>query len=304
MENYLNAYESERFYGKFQVDYDFLKYFKFTYRLGLDTTTGQQDLGVPNLRALFYTDDVPNGTQLGASGPFYSETGSYTQQISRRREINHDIMVNFDMPINDFHVNALVGFNGNERSYSYQQAEVTNLTLPTWFNLTNSPSTPLITTNKELRRLMGVFGQFEGSWKNMVYLTVTARNDWSSTLPKNERSFFYPGVTGSFIFSELLNNEWKDIITFGKVRASWGKTGNDAKVYMTSTPFIPARSPATLSSCMVSLCIVCTFTLHSFTAPACTNDSSIDLYASCSSTYLPTRAMSRLCLGCLSLSRN
>ena len=77
-----------------------------------------------------------------------------------------------------------------------------------------------------------------------------------------------------------------------------------AKPGATSTPFIPARSPATLSSCMVSLCIVCTFTLHSFTAPACTNDSSIDLYASCSSTYLPTRAMSRLCLGCLSLSRN
>ncbi len=243
LENYLNAYESERFYGKFQVDYDFLKYFKFTYRLGLDTTTGQQDIGVPNLNALFYTDDVPNGTQLGASSPFYSITGSYTQQISRRREINHDIMVNFNMPINDFHVNALVGFNGNERSYSYQQAEVTNLTLPTWFNLTNSPSTPLLTTNKELRRLMGVFGQFEGSWKNMVYVTVTARNDWSSTLPKNERSFFYPGVTGSFIFSELLKNEWKDIITFGKVRASWGKTGNDADVYMTSTPFIQGQYP-------------------------------------------------------------
>ena len=72
----------------------------------------------------------------------------------------------------------------------------------------------------ELRRLMGVFGQFEGSWKNMLYLTVTARNDWSSTLPKENRSFFYPGITGSFIFSELLNDNLQDVITFGKIRAA------------------------------------------------------------------------------------
>nr|WP_256593091.1 hypothetical protein [Bacteroides thetaiotaomicron] len=49
MNNYLNEYESERFYGKFQLDYEFLKYFKFTYRMGLDTTTGQSDKGKPNL---------------------------------------------------------------------------------------------------------------------------------------------------------------------------------------------------------------------------------------------------------------
>ena len=236
LNNYQNEYEAERFYGKFQLDYDFLKYFKFTYRMGLDTTTGQQDQGVPNLYDLFY-DGTPNGVGQGSSSPFAGEFGSYTQRISRRREINQDLMVTFDMPINDFHVNALVGFNGNERSYSYQEATVENLTIPTWFNLTNSPSTPIITTNKELRRLMGVFGQFEGSWKNMIYLTVTARNDWSSTLPKSDRSFFYPGVTGSFIFSELFNDDLKDIITFGKVRASWGKTGNDADVYMVNSVY-------------------------------------------------------------------
>lgn len=75
----------------------------------------------------------------------------------------------------------------------------------------------------------------------MLYLTVTARNDWSSTLPKGNRDFFYPGVTGSFIFSELLSDEIKDIITFGKVRASWGKTGNDADVYMLSPVYGSAQ---------------------------------------------------------------
>ena len=187
--------------------------------------------GTENLYALYY-DGTPNGVGQGSSSPFSGETGEYRIRTSRRREINQDLLLTFTMPVNDFHINALVGFNGNERKYSYQQSTVTNLTIPTWYNLSNSPDTPNVTQYSEMRRLMGVFGQFEGSWKDMVYLTVTARNDWSSTLPKENRSFFYPGVTGSFIFSELFDDELKDIITFGKVRASWGKTGNDADVYM------------------------------------------------------------------------
>lgn len=199
--------------------------------MGLDTTTGQSDKGKPNLYALYY-EGTPNGEGQGSSSPFSGETGQYSEQITRRREINQDIMVNFNMPVNDFNINALVGFNGNERKVSYQYSEVNDLTIPTWFNLKNSGKTPIVEQHMELRRLMGVFGQFEGSWKNMLYLTVTARNDWSSTLPKENRSFFYPGITGSFIFSELLNDNLQDVITFGKIRASWGKTGNDADVYM------------------------------------------------------------------------
>ena len=74
----------------------------------------------------------------------------------------------------------------------------------------------------------------------MLYLTLTARNDWSSTLPNDNRSFFYPGITGSFIFSELLNDDLKKFITFGKLRAAWGKTGNDADVYMTNPVYAQA----------------------------------------------------------------
>lgn len=233
LEHNLNTYNSERFYGKFQVDYEFLKYFRFTYRMGLDTTTGQTEYGAENLYALYY-EGTPNGEDLGGSSPFAGELGEYSVKTIRRREINQDLLLTFNMPINDFHINALVGFNGNERSYSYQQSQVNDLTIPAWFDLSNSAQRPTVTQYRELRRLMGVFGQAEVSWKNMLYLTVTARNDWSSTLPKGNRDFFYPGFTGSFLFSELLDESVKDVITFGKVRASWGKTGNDADVYMLS----------------------------------------------------------------------
>ena len=76
----------------------------------------------------------------------------------------------------------------------------------------------------------------------MVYLTLTGRNDWSSTLPKENRSFFYPGVTVSWIFSELFNDDLKKIINYGKLRAAWGKTGNDASVYMTNSVYAQAAA--------------------------------------------------------------
>jgi len=230
LNNFQNQYESERFYGKFQMDYDFLKYFKFTYRFGLDTSTGHHNTGDPNLSAMYAgTPDWSDALK--------SLTGSVTQRTERRREINQDILLNFEMPVSDFNINALVGFNGNERQESYLDSQVNNLTIPTWFDLKNSADKPVVEQHKQLRRLMGALGQFEASWKNMAYLTVTARNDWSSTLPKGNRSFFYPGFTGSFIFTEILNDNLKEIISFGKVRAAWGKTGNDARPYMVSSVY-------------------------------------------------------------------
>ena len=236
LNNYQNQYENERFYGKLQLDYEFLKYFKATYRFGLDTQTGQRNVGNPNLEKLFV--DTPNAESSTIAGA----NGSVTEQTIREREINQDFFVTFDMPINDFNINAVAGFNGNERRYSYLYGHVENLTIPTFYNLSNSSERPDLSTYQWKRRLYGFYGQAELAWKNMLYLTVTARNDWSSTLPKENRSFFYPGVTASWLFSELFNEDLKKVINFGKLRAAWGKTGNDANVYMTSSKYAQASS--------------------------------------------------------------
>ena len=232
LNNHLNENESERFYGKFQLDYDFLKWFKFTYRIGLDTSTAHHHQGVPNYAALF--PDTPNW-----DSELSSETGSTSRRTTRRREIDQDIMLTFNMPVNDFNINAVAGFNGNERQLSYLNSKVTNLTIPTYYNITNSAEIPTTTEYQWKRRLYGIYAQAELAWKNMLYLTLTARNDWSSTLPKENRSFFYPGVTASWIFSEMLKEKapW---LSFGKVRVAWGKTGNDADVYMTDPYYTQA----------------------------------------------------------------
>ena len=225
LNNHLNENESERFYGKFQLDYDFLKYFKLTYRIGLDTSTAHHHQGVPNYSTLF--PDTPNW-----ESELSSQTGYAERRTTRRREINQDVMLTFDMPINDFNINAVAGFNGNERRLSYLDSKVTNLTIPTYYNITNSAEIPVTKEYQWKRRLYGIYAQAEFSWKSQAYVTLTARNDWSSTLPKENRSFFYPGVTVSYIFSELLKEKapW---LSFGKLRFAWGKTGNDADVYMT-----------------------------------------------------------------------
>ena len=230
LNNHLNENESERFYGKFQMDYDFLKWFKLTYRVGLDTSTAHHHIGIPNYASLF--PNTPNW-----ESELKSQTGKTSRQTTRRREINQDVMLTFDMPINDFNINAVVGFNGNERRYSYMLTETTNLTIPTYYNITNSAEIPKIEEYQWKRRLYGVYAQTEVAWKNQLYLTLTARNDWSSTLPKENRSFFYPGVTVSYLFSELLKEKtpW---LSFGKLRLAWGKTGNDASVYMTDPYYV------------------------------------------------------------------
>ncbi len=236
LENYQNTYESERLYGKFQLDYDFLEYFKLSYRFGLDSSVGQRNTGEPNLYALFY-DGTPNGEGSGTNSPFVGETGSVSEQIIRRRELNQDVMVSFNKKIADFGFNALVGFNGNERKLTSLYSGITDLTIPTWYNLSNSSSTPSISTDESLHRMMGLYGQLESSFNELLFLTFNVRNDWSSTLPKNNRSFAYYGLAGSFIFSELIDS---NVLDFGKVRLAWGKTGNDASPYMVNPVYAQA----------------------------------------------------------------
>ena len=228
-----NEYEADRFYGKFQADYSFFKYFNLTYRIGLDTSAGNQASGTPNMSSLFV--NTPNWEDA-----LKDQTGSATQQTTRRREINQDLYLTFSKEIKDFSVNAVAGWNYNDQRNSYVYASVTNLTIPTYYSITNSAEIPVVEQYERHKRLYGIYGQAEVGYKNLAFLTVTARNDWSSTLPKGNRAFFYPGVTGSFVFSELFDDDVKSILEFGKIRAAWGKTGADAAPYMVQSVFAQA----------------------------------------------------------------
>ncbi|PZP49595.1 MAG: SusC/RagA family TonB-linked outer membrane protein, partial [Pseudopedobacter saltans] len=93
------------------------------------------------------------------------------------------------------------------------------------------------------KRLQGTYGEMGASYKSIAFLTLTARNDWSSTLPIENRSYFYPSASGSFVFTELLPKN--SILSFGKVRGSWARVGKDANPYATLTY---VNTPITIGS--------------------------------------------------------
>ena len=238
LKNYMDKAEMDKLWGKFQFDYSIFDFLKFTYRVGMDYTIHKTRNGIPNMSVLWAgTPNWDNNKDIS------QQTGWVYTMDRKERLMEQDFMLNFSKPINeDFNLNAILGFNTHEQKLSKASQEVSGLDVPTWFNTANSGSTPTVVDNSFHKRLMGLYGQVEGSWKDMVYLTITGRNDWSSTLPKDNRSYFYPGFTGSFVFTELLPKELKDIISFGKFRAAWGKTGNDAKWYATNTVYAQAAA--------------------------------------------------------------
>ena len=108
--------------------------------------------------------------------------------------------------------------------------------------------------------MQSFFAMAQLGYKESLYLDVTARNDWSSTLPIDNRSYFYPSVSGSFVFTELFSKN--DILTFGKVRASWAQVGKDANAYATLTYL---ETPITFAGEFGSYgygCVVCSVGKH------------------------------------------
>lgn len=124
---------------------------------------------------------------------------------------------------------------GGNRMYNYYKRNSAiskgGLNIPNYYSITNSVAPPAIDEYRKEKAINSIYGSANLGYKSLVYLDLTLRNDWSSTLPKDNNSYLYPSVNTSFVFTELgafENLEWFD---FGKVRAGWAKVGNDTDPY-------------------------------------------------------------------------
>lgn len=109
---------------------------------------------------------------------------------------------------------------------------VGGLVVPNWYNIRNSVGSPVNTDQTFDKRINSIFGSASLGFRNMLYLDVTGRNDWSSTLPKNNNSYFYPSVGVGFVFTELPSlKDMNRVLSFGKLRGSWAKVANDTDPY-------------------------------------------------------------------------
>jgi TonB-linked SusC/RagA family outer membrane protein len=215
-----------KFFGKVQLDYDILNNLKFTYRFGGDFETSIADT---HLDPIIFTPGSPNATSSNAN------PGNYAQTRRQRIQTNHDFMLNYKEQFGDFSLNTILGANTNEQSYNAIGGSITSIDIPGFYDFSNSLSPSTASQSSSLYRLWGMYLNADLGYRDYLYLTLTARNDYSSTLPldKNKNSFFYPSAMLSFIVTDYLHSKNIDtgVLDFTKLRLSYGRTGKDAGLY-------------------------------------------------------------------------
>ena len=222
-------------FGKFQLDYNVIDQLKLTYRFGGDYESSRSE-----------THIAPTSITPGSNNYGYVEevAGNYEEMRRERVQMNHDFMISYDHKFGDFGVNAIVGVNANERQYNWLSGTITSIDIPGFYDLSNSKQPSVSDQYRSKRRLVGVYMNADLSFRDYLYLTLTARNDWSSTLPKGNNSYFYPGATLSFLLTDFLEKKGIDsgFMDFAKVRLAYGMTGNDADLYYVYNRFVAASS--------------------------------------------------------------
>jgi len=219
---YWNAYynttsqQRNRFIGDVHLDAKLAEGLNFRFRTGVD----------------YYNDRRKYTIKYGTNGtPF----GSYAEDAYTVNEQNTEGIFTYTKKLtDDFSLDALAGFNIRNHSDANNYQKAPRLAVPDLYTLTNSRD-PLTSSNVLSRlRVYSAYASAQLGYKNYAYLNLTARNDWSSTLPSSNRSYFYPSVNGSLVLSEALKIK-SNTLDFLKLRGGWSEVGNDADPYQLST---------------------------------------------------------------------
>ncbi|HVI46771.1 MAG TPA: SusC/RagA family TonB-linked outer membrane protein [Chitinophaga sp.] len=201
-----------RFFGNARLSYEILDWLTANLRIGTDYYNDRR-----KYKVAYYT----NGT------PF----GSYTEDAYGVNETNGEFTLNARKKLSpDFSLDALAGGNlrTNRFEQNYQQAP--RLAVKDVYTLTNSRDPLLSTSYLTKQKVYSVFGSVQLGFRNYAFLNVTARNDWSSTLPRGSNSYFYPSVNGSLVLSEALHIS-SNTLTLLKLRGGWAQVGKDTDPY-------------------------------------------------------------------------
>lgn len=159
-----------------------------------------------------------------------ADNGDYQTSWREVSEQNYDLFAMYDKKFSDFiAVNATVGGSIQRRKQLDQNTSNGGLNRENLFITTNARNTQTTRGINETEK-QGIFATADVTFKNALTVTLTARNDWSSTLPKESQSYFFPGVGFSAIVSNMIT--LPEAISFAKVRGSFAQTGNDARPYL------------------------------------------------------------------------
>ncbi|MEQ8702301.1 MAG: SusC/RagA family TonB-linked outer membrane protein [Phaeodactylibacter sp.] len=218
--NYLQEDTRNRFFGNGQVVVDLAEGLSLSGRVGTD----------------FYQFSLREGIPVQSV-----ETSYYGETERRFQETNMEVKLNYSKDFDRISLNLVAGGNRMRQLQRRTSAETNGgLALDGFFNISNSLASPIVSTNEQQWGINSAFGLASIGLDNWLYLDVTARNDWSSTLPSGENSYFYPSVSLSAVISDLpMFGGAIGPISFAKLRASYAQVGLDADPYRLRDVFSP-----------------------------------------------------------------
>jgi TonB-linked SusC/RagA family outer membrane protein len=213
--------QGNRFFGNANIVYNFNKKFSLSYQAG-------GDYRVEKVKSYGAIVSYEPGTPqlLGGANPV---VGGVTETTNEATEFDTNLILTYNTAIGeDFNVNALAGFNSNQRANSTLQGSITDLDIPNYYELTNSSVKPSVLQQDIFQKSFGVYASLEASYKERLYLTLTGRNDWTSTLPQGANSYFYPSASLAGIV--LDTNDY-----FLKLRGGYAQVARDTGPYQTES---------------------------------------------------------------------
>ncbi|HTO17214.1 MAG TPA: SusC/RagA family TonB-linked outer membrane protein [Edaphocola sp.] len=221
----LSGNKLNRFYGSTQFEYKATDWLTFSENFGYD----------------MYIENRLGYNRKGTAGDLL---GSYLTTDIFQKRFNNDFMATAQKDINeDWFLRAMVGTNVLDRRSDVSGLTGTNFLLDegTGVFRPGNVGTVISSRNFSNSRLASIYGELAADYKDYLFLSVTGRNDWSSALVYTGNfSYFYPSVSASFVFTELIKD--KSVLSFGKLRASWAQVGSDNDPYSTLLTYDPLIS--------------------------------------------------------------
>ena len=224
----IHSLNRDIFNGTLALSYDFTSWLKATFRTGYDTYSDRQVVQISkgSFQGGGSSKVIKNGSEIWGE----SMKGSYNVGLGRGHSTNNDLILSGDKTFGDFSLDGLAGgtiyFTQDEGIEAKTQG---GLTIPGYYSLKSSTNPAVVSSSLYKRQVNSVFGRLALSWKNMLFAEGTFRNDWSSTLSEDTRSYFYPSLSTSFIASELLPE--MDWLSLWKLRGSWTTAKRPPGIY-------------------------------------------------------------------------
>ncbi|HCX24114.1 MAG: SusC/RagA family TonB-linked outer membrane protein [Flammeovirgaceae bacterium] len=212
-----NSFDRDRVFGNIRAQYNFTDNLSLAVRTGMDYSNEDRQF-----RRHFSTNRF--------------KQGAYAEQGVEYRETNSDILLNYNESFGNFSLDVSLGGNRMDQIFSSIQSQVLTLAVPGVFNLSNGASPIEIFQNTYEKRINSAYGLAKFGFRDYVFVEVTGRNDWSSSLPNP--SFFYPSVAATYVLSNAFSLPRQ--VSFAKLRASWAQVGNDTSPYQTASTYTPS----------------------------------------------------------------